>query len=44
MDWILTNVGGVIIILTFLYVAVKVSMYYAGQFLCYLEKKKVHHG
>ena len=44
MDWILTNVGGVIMGITFLYVAVRMLLQYTGKLLCYLEYKKAHHG
>lgn len=44
MDWILTNVGGVVMIITFSYVTVKMTIYSLGKLLCYIGEKKVNHG
>ena len=44
MDWILTNVGGVIMGITFLYVAIRMVISSIGKLLCFLEDKKVQNG
>ena len=44
IDWAITNIGGVIMGFTFLYVIIRMALEYLGKFLCYLEYNKTHIG